>query len=116
MLKARVMPGLPGCQQQTYVPVDAFWAGMSANAASIDRLAEAWQPFRQPNSCRMAETAFTSHRDWRIGHHLGNVCAVGKRCKKDGVMTITRRCLLGPAVAATLMPRSRARAQASRSG
>ena len=29
-------------------------------------------------------------------------------------MTITRRCLLGPAVAATVMPRSRARAQASR--
>jgi hypothetical protein len=39
MLKARVIPGLPGCQQQTYVPMDAFWAGMSANAASIDRLA-----------------------------------------------------------------------------
>jgi hypothetical protein len=73
MLKARVIPGLPGCQQQTYVPIDAFRAGMSANAASIEQLAAVWQHFRRPNGCRMTETAFTCHRDWRIGRHLGDV-------------------------------------------
>ena len=39
MLSALATPGAIGRRQGTRVPMDAFWAGMYANAASIGRLA-----------------------------------------------------------------------------
>jgi hypothetical protein len=47
------------------------WAGMSANATSIDRLAGVWLPFHRPNCCRGLERRLRCLRDERIGRPSG---------------------------------------------